>query len=145
MEFEYDPAKSAAMLRRVGCWYKNIKPAFAEARKIGTLPAAPGSLVARSGNRLYLHFPADLLGEDVVVEPVTALPKRATLLNTGQNLVCKNDVVPSMFLKGKMLRLCGLPVNELANTCAVVELEFADGKDIPDFGEGTSVVNINVM
>lgn len=134
------PEKSTALLRQLGRWYQQVGSAFPSRPELANglargmdLPGVPEAKMIHRGKQVYLHFPGDLPGEDVIVRPLRDLPVRAVLLNTGQTLRCANDKTPSQHLEQTgYLRVCGLPVNELANTCAVVALEFQEAPHVPD-------------
>ncbi|MGA1199033.1 MAG: hypothetical protein ACO36I_21270, partial [Candidatus Latescibacterota bacterium] len=56
-----------------------------------------------------------------------------TLLNTGEPVKFKVDLVPSNHVEHKpYLRLQSLPANELANTVMVVKLEFEQALDLSE-------------
>jgi alpha-L-fucosidase len=72
-----------------------------------------------------VHLHRDPASDAVKLPPVDRLPRRATLLNTGQPVACVVDMAPSDHgSQAAYLRMTGLPVNELANTVLVVKLEF---------------------
>lgn len=126
-------------LRRIGAWYRSVQEAFAD-----TVPAShlvqpdemvmPGStgarvirddfLVTRRGNTLYVHLFRDPQSTAVVLKPLDRMPKRAVLLNNGQELEARVDVTPWHWREKPYLRIRNLPVNELAGTVMVIKLEF---------------------
>jgi alpha-L-fucosidase len=116
-------AEQAAILRRVGRWYRAVKESFA--------PPCPGLvsnkdiLVTRDGNNLYVHLAKDPECDAVQLKPLGVLPRKATLLNDGSPVDCAVELVPVDHAEGKAwLRLRKLPVNELVNSVLVVKLEF---------------------
>jgi alpha-L-fucosidase len=119
------PPESVAILERIGRWYQAVKESLE-----GTVPASHWTanrnvLLTRRDNNLYVHLVADPIGDVVKLKPLAVLPRKATLLNTGQNVACSLDLVPSEHAQqGRYLRLRLLPANELANTVMVVKLEF---------------------
>lgn len=119
------PPESVAILERIGRWYQAVKESLE-----GTVPASHWTanrnvLLTRRDNNLYVHLVADPIGDVVKLKPLAVLPRKATLLNTGQNVACSLDLVPSEHAQqGRYLRLRQLPANELANTVMVVKLEF---------------------
>lgn len=119
------PPESAAILQRIGKWYHAVKESLEGAVPASHLTDNRNVLLTRKGNTLYVHLYADPVGEAVKLKPLAALPRRATLLNTGQPVECSLDMVPSEHVEqGRYLRLRKLPVNELANTVLVAKLEF---------------------
>jgi alpha-L-fucosidase len=82
-------------------------------------------LLTRKGNTVYVHLCNELVSESVKLKPLTLLPRRATLLNTGELVRCDITMAPSDHADQKgYLRLRDLPVNESANTVLVLKLEF---------------------
>ncbi len=144
------PEKSAAILRRLGAWYRLVQESFPDRlapgpAQVRELPGVPDGKLVCKGNRVFLHLPGDLPGEDVIVRPLRELPRRATLLNTGLTLRCANDLTPSQHQEDRgFLRICGLPVNDLANTCAVLELEFSSPPVWPTEAGKTGADEMNI-
>jgi alpha-L-fucosidase len=140
------PEKSAAMLRRIGNWYKNVRKSFENVETLGEVTGVPGSILTRKENKIYLHLPADFPGEDVIIKPLQQLPKQAVLLNTGQKLRCANNMTPSQHSEQTgYLRICGLPINEMSNTCMVIELEFETMPEWQTGDDGKKVSDVNIM
>jgi alpha-L-fucosidase len=122
------PPPSAAILRRIGRWWRAVADAFEDTVPASTLTTNRMVLLTRRGNTVFVHLHRDPAGDSVKLPPLSILPKRATLLNTGAPVQCVVDMAPSDHLtQAAYLRLVNLPVNELANTVPVVRLEF-DGK-----------------
>jgi alpha-L-fucosidase len=119
------PREAIGFLKRIGRWYGAVKEAFE-----GTMPASHLTdnrdvLLTRRRNMLYVIQYAQPLGDAILLKPLKQLPKRATLLNTGADIRCSNDLVPSEHLsQSHFLRLTKLPVNKHADTVLVVRLEF---------------------
>ncbi|MCX6899643.1 MAG: alpha-L-fucosidase [Verrucomicrobia bacterium] len=119
------PSEAAAILHRIGQWYRAIRESLE-----GTVPASHlttnrNVLMTRRGNTLYVILHKDPMSEAVKLKPLTAAPRRVTLLNTGKPVECAVDMVPSDHVEQKgYLRLRKLPVDELANTVLVAKLEF---------------------
>jgi alpha-L-fucosidase len=119
------PEQAAAILRRIGRWYRSVREALEDVTPASHLTSNRNVLLTRRGNTLYVHLHKDPLGTAVKLKPLAVRPRRATLLNTGQAVDCTLDMAPSDHVEQKgYLRLRGLPVNELANTVLVVRLEF---------------------
>ncbi len=118
------PAEAAAILRRIGKWYRAVKEAFEDTVPASHLTSNRNVLLTRRGNTLYVLLHQDPLTEAVRLRPLAVAPRRATLLNTGQLASFAVELVPSEHDEQKrFLRLCKLPVNELANTVLAVKLE----------------------
>jgi alpha-L-fucosidase len=119
------PARPAAILRRIGKWYGAVKEAFEGATPASNLTTNRNVLLTRRGNTIYVHLHKDPIRESVQLKPMTTAPRRATLLNTGRPVEGAVDMVPSDHIEHKAyLRLCNLPVDEMADTVLVVKLEF---------------------
>ncbi len=119
------PVEATRFLKRIGKWYRTVEEAF-----VGTVPASHLTdnrevLLTRKDNTLYVVLHSETRGDTVKLKPITALPRRATLLNTGKRIPCSTDLVPSEHKnQGCYLRLRNLPVNEFVNTVLVAKLEF---------------------
>jgi len=118
------PAENVKALRKIGAWYKQVREAFD-----GTVPASAmverdDILLTRKGNDLYVHFYQDPTSSGVVLKPLDILPERAVLLNTNTELEVRVDVTPWQWRQKPLLRIRGLPVDELTDTVMVVKLEF---------------------
>ncbi len=132
------PKEYAAILHRIGRWYRAVKESFTDTVPASHLTANRNVLLTRKGNNLYVHLNTDPVGEVVKLKPLTIAPRKATLLNNGKPVECSLDWVPSEHVdqakyllvpgeqikRGGYLRLRKLPSNELANTVMVVKLEF---------------------
>jgi alpha-L-fucosidase len=115
----------AAILRRIGKWYGAVKESLEGATPASDLTVNRNVLLTRRGNTVYVHLHRDPLTEAVKLKPLAVMPRRATLLNTGQPVKCTVTMVPGDHLEQKAyLRIHNLPVNEMANTVLVVKLEF---------------------
>jgi alpha-L-fucosidase len=115
----------ARILRRLGSWYAICRESLD-----GTTPA-PGLvenrsvLLTRRENTLYVHLFQEPLKRAVLLRPLTTLPRRATLLNTGEPVAASVETVPSEFrCATPCLRLRELPVNAHSDTVMVIKLEF---------------------
>lgn len=119
------PPEAIALLSRIGKWYTAVKESLE-----GTVPASHLTsnrqvLLTRKENTIYVHLTTDPTGDAIKLAPLIQLPRKATLLNTGQPVECSVELVPSEHVaQHRYLRLRKLPVNELANTVLVVKLEF---------------------
>ena len=117
--------ESAAILRRIGVWYKSVRESFENVEPASDLTTNRDVLLTRRGNTLYAHLYKDAAAESVKLPPFDVLPRRATLLNTGKELTCSTALMPRDHVEQKSpLRVRGIPVNELANTVPVIRLEF---------------------
>ena len=119
------PPEAVAVLDRIGGWYRSVKESFAGTRPASHLTTNRNVLLTRKGGTVYVHLHTDPAGDAVKLNPLAVVPRRATLLNTGEPVKTVVELVPSEHAaQGKYLRLRRLPVNRLANTVPVVKLEF---------------------
>jgi alpha-L-fucosidase len=129
------PEESAAILRRIGQWYRSVRESLEGTTPVSHLTANRNVLLTRKGDTLYVHLYRDPVGEAVKLKPIAVAPKRATLLNTGAPVDFATDMVPSDHVEQKgYLRLRRLPANQMANTVLVVKLEFDHLPDDPTQG-----------
>ena len=93
-----------------------------------TLTSNRDVVLTRRGNTLYVHVCQEPETTSVYLPPLTVLPQRATLLNTGKPV--SFDVVDLPRLHNqtpdRCLRVKHLPVNNRPTASWVVKLEFSD-------------------
>ena len=115
----------AAILSRIGKWYGAVKESLVGTEPYSHLTSNRNLLLTRQANTLYVHLHKDPLAAAVKLRPITAKPRRATLLNTGRPVQFSVTMLPSDHLEQKAyLCLHNLPAGEMANTVMVVKLEF---------------------
>ena len=126
----FDP-KDIRALQKVGKWYKKTREAFE-----GTVPATTiitqtkhemkdEILLTRRGNTIYVHLYKDIQSTAVILKPLDKLPKKATLLNNGQELEARVDYLPSLYRDHHpFLRIRDLPTNEITDEVLIIKLEF---------------------
>jgi alpha-L-fucosidase len=126
------PLRSEAILRRLGAWFHTVREALLEAEPARGLVNNPAVLVTRRDQTLYVHLLRDPVTDGVKLAPLAVLPRSATLLNSGQPVACRVDLLPSEHATQRpCLHLQGLPVNERANEVLVVKLEFEELPETP--------------
>ena len=126
------PEESAAILRRIGKWYRRVGESFEGAQPASHLTSNRNVFLTRKGNTLYVHLCRDPVADAVKLKPLKVVPRRATLLNTGQPVECVVEMAPSEHATQEaFLRLRGLPVNDLANSVLVVKLDFDSLAEVP--------------
>ncbi|MBL9190968.1 MAG: alpha-L-fucosidase [Opitutaceae bacterium] len=119
------PEVAVRFLDRTGAWYRRVREALEGNRPASHLTSNRDVLLTRRDHTLYVLLTADPRGDAVKLKPLAHLPRRATLLNTGEPVRCSIDLVPTEHGdQGRYLRLTALPVNEHANTVLVAKLEF---------------------
>ncbi len=129
------PEENLASLKVLGDWYRKVRESFDDAFPasymvdddqivIGEPVVRDRIWTTRKGNTLYLHLPEGVNSTGLIVRPLHILPKKATLLNNGQELACKVDMTPWHWHDPEYLRIMKLPSNEMQNTVMVIKLEF---------------------
>ena len=121
-------SESTRILRKLGGWYRVVTEAFDGTEPASELSDNPDVLLTRRGNTLYVHLHREPPTSRILLRPINVLPRKATLLNTGQAVEARVEFIPTQFLEHQnrhpYLRLRNLPVNELPDTVMVVKLEF---------------------
>ena len=121
-----EPCKRS--LERIGSWYRKVKESF-QGRPAPGMTSNPSVLVTQLGRDVYVHLYKDPEATGVLLADFAAVPRKATLLNTGQELEARLDRRGSaLWYQTQFLRLRGLPVNELLDEVLVVKLEFEGGR-----------------
>ncbi|NLG49106.1 MAG: glycoside hydrolase [Chloroflexi bacterium] len=121
------PEEAARILRAIGRWYQNVREALDGAEPASHLIDMRDVLFTRKGNTLYAHLPCAPTRNRLLLKPLDVLPRRVTLLNTGEPVEAVVDFLPSQHHeKREYLRLRNLPVNRLTDTVLVLKLEFDD-------------------
>lgn len=119
------PDESQSILEILGDWYYSVEESYHDVEPAPQLIDSRDAMVTRRGNIIYLHFNKGLSGDGFKLKPLTILPEKATLLNTGRPVDCAVELVPSEHLtQNKYLRIKNLPVNELVDNVMVVKMEF---------------------
>lgn len=119
------PDESAAIIKRIGRWYKAVKESFENVEPAAHLIENRSVFMTRRDHTLYVHLNPDPRGNAVKLKPLHKAPRRAVLLNDGRPVEYAVDMAPSDHAEQQAyLRLIRLPVNELCNTVLVVKLEF---------------------
>jgi len=117
--------KDVVILDRIGAWLSKVKEAF-----YGTVPAngiltLPSVMMTVRENCAYLCFLNDISAESIVLEPFETVPKKVTLLNTGQILsAVRNQGARPYNQPLENLRILNIPVEKLYDTVPVLKLEF---------------------
>ena len=124
------PAEAVAILRRIGAWKKSVDESFQLVKSDSGILNAPGTLVTKRNQTLYVHLNKAPVGSGIKLKPVTVLPIKATLLNTNKPVDCALNLCPSDHASQQpYLRLRNLPVDDMADTVLIAKLEFDQSLD----------------
>ena len=76
-----------------------------------------------------MHFPSGLDATGLDLRPLTVMPEKVTLLNTGKALNARVELMPWNVgsFNRETLHVWGIPADSLANECIVLRLDFAFG------------------
>lgn len=123
--------REVEMLRKIGLWVKTCREAIYDALPASELIDSDEMMMTISGNNLYIHLINDPKGDSIVLRPLTALPDKAILLNTGQILKISRDMgVRSWSDKMDSLTIGNIPVETLYDTIPVIKLVYDKIPDI---------------
>ena len=118
------PDEAAHILLEVGRWFKNVREAFDAEPFAFSEPLWNAMLTRKADGTLYVHFPDGLLATGFEV-PVDKMPQRVTLLNTGRQLPCTVEAMPSHALQHRQdLHVWGLEPEKLLGSVPVIKLEW---------------------
>ena len=125
------PQPAVDTMKAVGDWYNRVRPALYAKPFVTPGGVSADRLMTRDGNTLYIHFPKGLEANGFFMEEITCLPKRAWVLNNGQDLYAQMDVMPTLCYGGRtvakpVFHVNGIPVNELAGETVILCFEFDD-------------------
>ena len=125
------PDEARAIMADVGKWYAKVRDSFRGVRTVPELrlKIAPDAVVTRRDDTLFVHFPSGLDATGLDLRPIVAMPEKATLLNTGESLNARVELMPRNAggFNRKTLHVWGIPADSLANECIVLRLDFAAG------------------
>jgi alpha-L-fucosidase len=120
------PVEAASILQQIGTWYKKVKESLVDVEPAGEMTKNRDVLLTQRGDTLYVHLFKEQETASVYLHPIATMPRRATLLNTGEKVEC-DILAPPRLADEKpdhCLRLKNLPANGNAAVGLVVKLEF---------------------
>ena len=125
------PDEVRAIMAGVGRWHGKVRDSFRDVQTLADLKLerAPDAVVTRRDDTLFVHFPSGLDATGLDLRPLTAVPEKVTLLNTGEALNARVELMPwnAGSFRRETLHVWGIPADELANECIVLRLDFAPG------------------
>ena len=120
-----------ARLRRVGDWYNRMQGCLEGAEPDGFDYASECNecVAAKKNGKTYLHFYNGIVSSAVALKKYPALPKAVRLMNTGEELSFREELLPEFFngetgIGERYLHIRGIPVDELASEPVVIEIEW---------------------
>jgi len=118
--------KCASILRRIGKWYEAVRESLVGVVPAGSLTSNREVVLTRRDNTLYVHVVKEPETRSIFLPLLTELPRRATLLNTGEEVACEVAALPRLHNQkpNACLRLKHLPVNNGSTAGWVIKMEF---------------------
>ena len=117
------PDEVLAILGKVGAWYRRVRESYSGVELVSGLIEDSRCLVTRRGCEIYLHYPKGLDSHGVDLKPLKDAPRSVMLLNRGQPLDFKVEMLPSNWRETtKSLHIWGIPTDELTNESAVIQI-----------------------
>ncbi|MBR4125755.1 MAG: alpha-L-fucosidase, partial [Victivallales bacterium] len=118
------PDEAKDILRKVGMWFKAVRESYDAEPFAFDEPAGNMTFTRKADGTLYVHFPEGLMTSGFEL-PCDQNPKAVTLLNNGQTLPAKVEVMPSHALQGRMdLHVFGLDTEKLSGAVPVIKVEW---------------------
>jgi len=119
------PEESAAILKRVGKWYKSVKESYEGCQPAPKMISNHDALITSRENTIYVHFNKSVTGNGFKLKPIAVEPVSAELLNDGSKVDFIVNLCPSDHSEQKpYLRLRNLPANKMSDSVMVVKLDF---------------------
>ncbi len=119
------PQQTIEILENIGKWHQKVKEAFIDAEPVSFLSDNPKILLTRKNNILYVHLFREPECSGVILKPINMLPRRASVLNNGQQIDAAVELMPTLFKDKKAyLHLWNIPVNQFAGEAIIIKLEF---------------------
>lgn len=119
------PAETVRILEKIGQWHRHVREAFKEVTPLMLKVDNGNILLGRKDNTLYVYLPDVLRKSGITLTPLNIQPQIATVLNNGQELKTKVEIMPSSWTQQKAcLHVWNIPVDELANEAVILKLEF---------------------
>lgn len=119
------PEEAKRIFSTVGNWYKRIRESIVDTRYFH---AGNFDYTIRE-NTVYLHLPAACGSRGFILKPFDIAPKKATLLNNGQEIDAKVCFSPWDYDNEKNqphLHIGNIPAEEFLHENMVIKMEFED-------------------
>ncbi|MGI6562912.1 MAG: alpha-L-fucosidase [Clostridia bacterium] len=118
------PEEAQRIIRSIGRWYKKVREAFDDAVPAFDMITDNNVMLTRKHHTLYAHVNIPVISSGIVLTPIDVLPNKAVLLNTGQELETRVDITPYLYKEKPILRIRGIPADDLTGEVPVIKLEF---------------------
>ena len=125
------PSQARELLSELGRWYTATREAFCGTRyatpsvDVDTALSAGDVEMTLRGSHVYVIFGRHPKCTRLLLKPMTSLPRRGVLLNSGEEVATRVERIPSTWKDPVgYLQLRELPLNSMSNTVMVVRLDF---------------------
>ena len=119
------PAEAIRILKKIGQWHQQVREAYEQVEPLPLAVDDGNVLLGRKGNTLYVYLLNAPRKSGITLKPLEIQPQKATLLNNGQELKAKVEIMPFMHAEHKAyLHIWDIPADELANEAVILKLEF---------------------
>jgi len=120
------PAEAVRLLGEIGAWYAKTREAFSDTVPCPELTSNPNVRLTRRANTLYVHLKMPVGADAIILPPISQLPAKAVLLNTGEELRCSNEMLPMYWKNADLsLRIKRLPRDRFGGPeTLVIRLDF---------------------
>jgi len=127
------PEVACDMLIKIGEWYNKVRNSFADTQPCTELTTNQDVLLTKKDKILYVHLIPPVKSDAVILAPLSTIPHKATILNTGKELECSKDILPMYWQNREhVLRIKGLP-RDLITGCEplIIKLQFDEQLPMP--------------
>ena len=119
------PPQAVSILQQIGAWYKTVRESLVDVEPASMMTDNREVVLTQRGNALYVHLVEEPETAAVYLHPIATLPRRATLLNSGERVECDVLLLPRVADSrvNRSLRLKNLPASG-GTAGLVLKLEF---------------------
>lgn len=122
----------ANRIKKIGDWYNRMEGCLEEAEEdLFDYKSHKNKCIATKKNgKTYLHFYEGLISSAVNLKKYPCLPQKIRLMNTGEFLNFKIELLPEFFngdngkSEDEYLHITGIPIDDLENEPIVLEIEW---------------------
>lgn len=115
------------LLNVIGHWFLSCREAWVDTQPCSHLTSNRDILLTRRGRTLYVILHREPSIRSVPLRPFDCLPISATLLNTGESVSCRLELLPWDHTENRAyLRLHHLPLSVLNDTVPILRIDFAE-------------------
>ena len=128
------PEKSREIIEKVGNWYNKMNGCLenTEDDSFDYEIMKHKYIANKKNDNTYLHFYEGITSSSVSLKKFPSVPNRVVLLNTGEELPFKVELLPEFFDletgkgDGEYLHIKNIPINDLESEPIVIEIEWSE-------------------